>query len=800
MEIAEVADVVPANLERQTTRLIRLLSAVDTFPRGGIYSGYYALQAALRYEHHWAKLLQLQTAGPAAATATADVAGAQLQPQAGGAPDGDPACAAPPGNMLPPLDVAYAWWVHRQDPAMYLRGLAAAGCGQAAATGYGSLQALGFGPSRQEEWAAWSAVSGRAPVWPPPPPGSDYDLSQRMTAAPPAFAVTLAEAMQRYAGLLHSWLRPQYLDPAFLAAARVRYARFLALRAAHPHAPLLVPAADIALMWHTHLAFADSYAAACERLFGHLHGGGGGGSGSQGGGSAAGEEQQEAAAGGGAKAGKGDEEEQERRRRVVLWRPGYVEVERAELVAGYQATAALYEQEYGEPYDDPDTSWLPLSLPYPLAAPKSPLRPLLRLFDDVPSRLEDLSRRKAADAARSCGAVALSFAPGAVPRAGAHALFAAWVAARALGREVLRAPLCACLPGVAGAEDARLAKSAATALVGLGFFLDLPAWGGHPFLAAIRQRKGLWEDVKAADAATAAAAAAAGGAAGKGDAGASRRSSSGGGGGGGGTPRAAANGGAGGADGSPFADKAKRRSAAGGAAATDGDDAHSVAGGGGGGGGIGGGLIGRSPSLTSRGTSALVAAAGGGRAALCYSADGLAAARGPLAPTFRIFDVDHFVAAYELNYEMLGVGAALVAAGVPGPRGRAPYTVRGLGSRLSRPRFVEALTKAFDQQWAAATSSNGGSVWSRIEAERAKSARRAGSSGGGGGGGQGAKGFKELAAAGLGGGAAGVRGSDYYNAGTFIPTINIHVEDDDDGGGSHEALQLAEILAEARVH
>ena len=101
---------------------------------------------------------------------------------------------------------------------------------------------------------------------------------------------------------------------------------------------------------------------------------------------------------------------------------------------------------------------------HPMASPHSRLRSpdhTLRLPTNHPTatrRLEDLSRRKAADAARSCGAAALSFAPGAVPRAGAHALFAAWVAARALGREVLAAPLCACLPGGGAVEDARIAK------------------------------------------------------------------------------------------------------------------------------------------------------------------------------------------------------------------------------------------------------------------------------------------------------------------------------------------------------
>ncbi len=43
-------------LVASTLDFIRLLHAADTFPRGGLFSGYYALQAALRYEHVWLKM------------------------------------------------------------------------------------------------------------------------------------------------------------------------------------------------------------------------------------------------------------------------------------------------------------------------------------------------------------------------------------------------------------------------------------------------------------------------------------------------------------------------------------------------------------------------------------------------------------------------------------------------------------------------------------------------------------------------------------------------------------------------
>ena len=85
------------------------------------------------------------------------------------------------------------------------------------------------------------------------------------------------------------------------------YARFLALHAKHPEA-VLVPTADIALMWHTHLANSRQYSEACLELFG----------------------QSDAA---------------------HLWRPSYLWLQPEQWWAGYVATKGLFEATYGKACD-----------------------------------------------------------------------------------------------------------------------------------------------------------------------------------------------------------------------------------------------------------------------------------------------------------------------------------------------------------------------------------------------------------------------------------------------------------------
>lgn len=81
-----------------------------------------------------------------------------------------------------------------------------------------------------------------------------------------------------------------------------RYTRFLQLHAAHPDAPL-VPTADVALMWHTHLGLSESYAAMCGEAFGT--------------------------------------------KRTAPWAPAYLAMGREQLAQGYSATARMWWEAYG---------------------------------------------------------------------------------------------------------------------------------------------------------------------------------------------------------------------------------------------------------------------------------------------------------------------------------------------------------------------------------------------------------------------------------------------------------------------
>ncbi len=119
------------------------------------------------------------------------------------------------------------------------------------------------------------------------------------------------------------------------------------LHAAHPQ-EVLVPAADIALIWHTCIGLSDKYEAMCARAFAHLP-----------------------------------------ENQPALWRPDYLTLLPHELPAAYGKTAALYAAAYGgEPYADPDTAWIGPEVPYPLAAPYSPVAAFLGSLDDNPKASE----------------------------------------------------------------------------------------------------------------------------------------------------------------------------------------------------------------------------------------------------------------------------------------------------------------------------------------------------------------------------------------------------------------------------
>ncbi|GIL62394.1 hypothetical protein Vafri_16613 [Volvox africanus] len=208
----------------------------------------------------------------------------------------------------------------------------------------------------------------RAQFWPPAPPGSPWDLTRHcpLVATAPSGGsggggeygdggsgfnnVALLGGRGRLAGqllprmgelcpLLHSLLRPVYLDPDVLAQAVQRYCRFLMLQGMHPSVPM-IPTTDIALMWVAHMAVHSAYRRTCHRLFG----------------------------------------------RLVLPAPGALRLEDSGLE--FAETRRLYEHHFGEMYDPPLTRAVPLSIPHPLLS--TPLAPFLSSFEVVPTGSSNL--------------------------------------------------------------------------------------------------------------------------------------------------------------------------------------------------------------------------------------------------------------------------------------------------------------------------------------------------------------------------------------------------------------------------
>ncbi|KAG2498453.1 hypothetical protein HYH03_003708 [Edaphochlamys debaryana] len=240
------------DLASNATRLLRLIGAVDLCPDGGLCTGHYATQAIRRYWLLWLPLLHSQ--------------------QATGAPTAS--------LLLPPLDVQFAWYVHRLNPRQAL-GFSARGPadpeGRGAATREAWEALYPSGPGQPPEHAFWppaapdpaTAASGHAAVAPCAAAPAPAD-----GAAAPAAAGSLErvqgyvlQAMARQGTFLHHVLRAPYTDPGFLASARTRYLRFLALiLSAPPGSAYSVPMYDIDLMWHAHQAMSGVYGADCSAL------------------------------------------------------------------------------------------------------------------------------------------------------------------------------------------------------------------------------------------------------------------------------------------------------------------------------------------------------------------------------------------------------------------------------------------------------------------------------------------------------------------------------------------------------
>ncbi|KAI8474937.1 MAG: hypothetical protein J3K34DRAFT_406328 [Monoraphidium minutum] len=121
---------------------MRLLHAVDAFPRGGLCQGAYLKEALRRYEDVWLPLLSARR-----------LAGQPWQ------------------DLVPPLDVAFVWHLHRLSPSLYAADCQKLPDAQGQVLHVSLQQAFQFTDGTDAPGAAsaaaWRAAHPREPFWPP---------------------------------------------------------------------------------------------------------------------------------------------------------------------------------------------------------------------------------------------------------------------------------------------------------------------------------------------------------------------------------------------------------------------------------------------------------------------------------------------------------------------------------------------------------------------------------------------------------------------------------------------------------
>ncbi|GFH12369.1 uncharacterized protein HaLaN_08039 [Haematococcus lacustris] len=263
-ELQFAAECLSVDLVKEASRLRQLLIAADCWPYGGLAFGPYARVAVRRYETLWLPLL----AGHAATQ-----------------------------ELIPPLDVAWAWLCHRLAPAAYEADcLRLFGRRLDPASPY---QALAFDDGTTEAGRATALLwkqhqegsNGRPePYFPPSQPLAvqvikspdrlrwPHELLQKAKdelegkndpASASQFNYDVEAAMKRQAPFLRSFLRACYNEVPFLQRAQDRYLRFVLLWRALPELTV-VPMYDIDLMWHAHMAHSGAYQQDMMQLAGKL--------------------------------------------------------------------------------------------------------------------------------------------------------------------------------------------------------------------------------------------------------------------------------------------------------------------------------------------------------------------------------------------------------------------------------------------------------------------------------------------------------------------------------------------------
>lgn len=219
---------------------LKLLHAVDCFPgNGGLYEGRSAANAVERYHTVWLPLL-----------ASALKEGLDTS------------------KLVPPLDIAFAWHVHRLNPVAY-----AADCQHAVGTviHVDGEQAFKFsdGTDSQSRFARSYWRKKRVPgnFFP-----TQQDLNSPATRPSSKGTVGFANMDLPSAMKCQAAFLKQILQPALLAQKLdiiARYDQFLQLRKLCPEV-FCVPPLDVDFMWHTHMSMTAQYHQISMQHFGGL--------------------------------------------------------------------------------------------------------------------------------------------------------------------------------------------------------------------------------------------------------------------------------------------------------------------------------------------------------------------------------------------------------------------------------------------------------------------------------------------------------------------------------------------------
>jgi hypothetical protein len=216
------------DLLHESQRLINFLKAVHTSTRGALYQQSPVLDCAIRrYKSGWIPLLKTLSA--------------------------DPNEHKDPTELVPPVDIAWIWHVHRLNSNAYAKFVKQEGIDHETFDGAFEQQSDASKQSETrtaEETATqelWDQLHGKNMSF----------FTASNCNAPNSLEETLPSsflqgASVRQSKFLWNFLTPNYEDLEFLKGTEGRYVRWLELKAKNPHEQL-VPSVPVDLMWHTHM-------------------------------------------------------------------------------------------------------------------------------------------------------------------------------------------------------------------------------------------------------------------------------------------------------------------------------------------------------------------------------------------------------------------------------------------------------------------------------------------------------------------------------------------------------------------